>query len=383
MRHRNVILATVLSVLQLCSVLGAQPITEDAAVAISYLAAEEVFGPLSNVDITRYFDAELNESVYAVEFVTDRDRSPVTVIASARRDDVPAIMMWPGSAKHKDERVLGPIRSNIRRLVGVDVSVPEMVIWLDFYAVYGVFAEMHPETGEPIICNLYTGELTGLTELHQKWQNRLDMVQAAEKSNDPTSKSSSESKDLSRNSRFVKRQTSIGYVKSQWDAVDRMLRGSAERVGREHFEAFQAPSPNTRYIEGVANLNMMNDLPPDVHNGACSDCGTVAAMNILLFWDIRGYDRLVELGPEGLAALRRQLWIAMRYDCGTSLAGAAQGLRLLTSEVTFGRQYDFEITALPDASFSALRTEIDHGRPAWIGVKDYTHDGRHSGSRTK
>ena len=378
MRYRNVILATALSVVQLSNGLGAQPRAEDTAVEISYLAAEEVFGPLSAVDIARYFDAELNESVYAVEFVTDRDRSPVTVIASARRDDVPVIMMWPGPAKHKDERVLDLIRSNIHRLVGVDVSVPEMVIWLDLYAVYGVFAEMHPETDEPIICNLYTGELIGLAELHQKWQNRLDMVQAAELLNDASVQLLSESKESSHNSRLAKSSARASYVKAQWAAVDRVLKGSAEMVGRERFEAFQAPSPNTQYIEGVPNLNMMNDLPPDVHDGGCSDCGTVAAMNILLFWDSRGYDRFVEWGPDGLAALRRQSWIAMQYDCGTSLAGAAQGLRLLTSDVAFGRHYNFEVTDLPDASFSALRTEIDQGRPAWIGVKDYTHDRRHS-----
>jgi hypothetical protein len=142
---------------------AAAEIEADAALALSKAAAEDVLGPLVWVDITPYFDPELNVSVYAIEYARRDDGAAVTVIAGVRRDGVPVIMMWAGHPKHNDSSVLAVVRRSIQDRLGVVVTEPEAVFWLDLHEVWAQFPQTDPGTGEPILYNLYTGGIADRT----------------------------------------------------------------------------------------------------------------------------------------------------------------------------------------------------------------------------
>jgi hypothetical protein len=102
-------------------------------------------------------------------------------------------------------------------------------------------------------------------------------------------------------------------------------------------------------------------------------------MDVLLFWDTRGYDRLVDGGD--LDAVHGELREAMLWDRGSTDPNTASGLAEFINGPSYRNQYSFVVELLDMwtapyswPSFTDCRREIDSGRPALFGVKNYTYD---------
>jgi hypothetical protein len=117
----------------------------------------------------------------------------------------------------------------------------------------------------------------------------------------------------------------------------------------------------------------MLDPPPDsAADPSCGDCAVAAALDIALYWDLRGYGRLVDDG--NLGAARRDLRRATSYDCGTSVANTSSGLRDFITAAAYANQYPFAVTLYANPAFTTLRAEIDAGQPALLALLGYAND---------
>ena len=346
----------------------------DAAVVLGQAAAEDVFGPLVWVDITPYLDPEMNVSVYAIEYARRDSGDAVAVIASARRDDIPVIMMWSGYPKHSDPNLLAAVRRSIEETLGVVVSEPDAVLWLDIHEVWAQFPETDPETGEAVLCNFYTRQIASLEELQRKWLNRQENLLLRTEAPPSGLQALAVDPDATaRQLRLIRARTQAEYVDAQWAAADSFL---ARQATGEHTIVQQAPAFYTCYIKDVPNLDQQ--IVWDGRNWD-GDCTVVPAMDVLLFWDTRGYGRLVD--GSDLNAVHRDLRQAMNFADGEGAtdADAVTGLRDFINQTSYGNQYSFDVDLVYEApygtlSFSDLRSEIDSGRPALVAVGNYTDD---------
>lgn len=346
---------------------GAAEVATDAAMRLSEAAVGAAFGAAEAVDATPYLDPDMNVSAYAVECAQTQDGSIVTVIASARRDDVPVVMMWKGLPKHRDPEVLAAARRRIQDALGVVVSDPTAFFWLDAYELWARFPEVNPQTGGVILCNLYTGEATTFAEIQAGWQNRQRNAQIQTQGSDVGATAASPERTVGRTA------DQAAYIKAQWAAADDLL--AAGEPGATGISAQGMPHP-TQYIASVPNLNQQIRWEGQVWEG---NSQIVAAMDVLLFWDTRGYDRLVD--GDDLDAVHGDLREAMLWDRGSSDANTAFGLAEFINGPSCANQYSFLVelfdlwtSPYPWPSFDDCRREIDSGRPALFGVKNYTDD---------
>ena len=340
------------------------------AILLARAAGEDAFAPVEYASVTPYLDTENEPSAYAVELALAGEGSPVTVIVGARRDDVPVMMMWLGPPKHKDPDVLNRVAAAIWSELEVAVSSPERIVWLDLYEVWAVFPEINPITREKIICNLYSGRVAGPCDLESMWNTRMKRQgEIFERDAQDDRRGTSEVRVSSEKVAGISGDTLAEQLRRQWLNADLLLRQGGASIAPLSVQGADGPDPHTRYVEGVPNLDQHVDAAPDTwERNDCGDCAVVASMNILLFWDQKGYDRLV--GDGYLWELRRDLRTAMKYDCGVAYPhDFVDGLKALTNSVAFGRQYLFDVNELH--SFQALREEIDAGRPAMIALLGY------------
>lgn len=326
---------------------GGGAVAEHTAAIIARAAARAAFGPAEVVATEPYYDAEDAVSAYSVELRLAATGAPCVVIVSGRRDDVPVLMLWRGLPRHLDPAVLERAREALRVERGEAVSAPDAVIWLDLFEAWGVYPEIDPETARPFLVNLFDGRSADMETLADKWaerQRRFAAIHGAGAG------------------RSLKAAGLAGHIAAKWAEADEIV---ALEAAAEGSFLKQAPVPSTRYIEGVPNLNQ----------GGTPDCGIVAAMDIVLYWDTRGYDRLVDGGD--LAAVRTDLRNAMGYSgSGTTDPGTRSGLESFVNAAAYGNQYSFAVVLLdePNPSFADLTAEIDNSRPVMFGVEKYTDD---------
>jgi hypothetical protein len=350
-------------------------VSMEACTQLGQAAAGAAFGAVDLVGATAYYDPDRNVSVYAIEYVQRDDGGPVAVIASARRDDVPIIMMWHGLARHNDPDVMSLARRAIEDALGVAVSDPVAILWLDMYEVWAQFPELNPQAGEAILCNLYTGEIATARTLQEKWQNRRRNIamEAEAPASDPVV-SGIRIAGVGAEDEADGSRRRAEYIEGQWAAADDFLAGAAPRSSGI---SIQAPPRYTQYVSGVPNLNEQIAWDGQDWTG---DSQIVAAMDVLLFWDTHGYDRLVDDGD--LDAVHGGLREAMLWDRGSTDPNTASGLTQFINGSSYGNQYSFTIELLDMwaswpyrwPSFSDCRREIDSGRPALFGVRNYTDD---------
>ncbi len=349
-------------------VAGEEPaeVATEAAARLAEAAATAAFGAIELVHVTPYLDPDMHVSVYAIEYAQRQDGSAVTVIAGARRDDVPVIMMWRGLPKHSDPDTLASARRRIEDALGVVVSEPTGIFWLDTYEVWARFPELNPQTGGAILCNLYTGRITTFAELQTKWQNRQRNV-LVEGQTSGVSIAAAQERPVGRT------RAQAEYIDTQWAAAEDFLANGARKGANL---SIQATPHYTQYVDGVPNLN--EQIPWDGRDWD-GDSQIVAAMDVLLFWDTRGYDRLVD--DDDLDAVHGGLREAMLWDRGATDPNTASGLAEFINGLSYGNQYSFLVELLdmwtsPYAwpSFTDCRREIDSGRPVLFGVKSYTDD---------
>jgi hypothetical protein len=353
---------------------GPGEVATEAAVRLGEAAVNAAFGAAELVKVTPYFDPDMSASVYAIEYAQSQDGSAVTVIASARRDDVPIIMMWRGLPKHSDPDALAGARRRIEDALGVVVSEPASIFWLDTYELWAQFPEMNPQTGEAILCNLYTGEITAFAELQTKWQNRQrNVLVEPQASASEAGTSGIGIAGVPQNRAVGRTREQAQYVDAQWAAAEDFLANGAGRSSSISIQGLPRP---TQYVAGVPNLN--EQIPWDGRDWD-GDSQIVAAMDVLLFWDTRGYDRLVDTGD--LDAVHGELREAMLWDLGSTDPNTASGLAEFINGLSYGNQYSFLVelfdmwtSPYPWPSFTDCRREIDSGRPVLFGVKNYTDD---------
>ena len=127
----SILLAPAGAAISLPATANVTEVDADTATVLGEAAAQEVFGPITWIDITPYLDPELNVCVYAIEYARQDNGAAVTVIASARRDDVPVIMMWDGYPRHSDPDVLAMAVQDIQDRLSVVVGEPDAIFWLD------------------------------------------------------------------------------------------------------------------------------------------------------------------------------------------------------------------------------------------------------------
>lgn len=313
-----------------------------AAAAINW-----VFAPAEYQDVTTYYLPDGTPSVYAYVF-EDADGLPRTAIASATREDVPVVMMWKGLPKHVNS--LPAASETIREVLGVEVTNPTRVIWLNIYDVWFEFAELHPQTDSPIAYNLYSRRITDLESIRDIWERK-------------------------KSEQFVKRPSDQErllaieeYIRSCWQDVDSLIKSIPDEKSSTKLElSKQTPTyPYTKYISGVPNFNQ----------GSSGDCGIVAAMDIVLFWDTRGYDRLVD-GTD-YATVRSDLREAMQYSSGgTYDEDTRDGLRDFCNASKYGNNYCFNVILdddYPPPYWSDFKTELNANKPVMLGVEGYTND---------
>jgi hypothetical protein len=476
-----------------------------AAAIVASPAVEEVFGPSDFMSAQRYLSPEGNTVAWCLVFQTQKDRGPVTVIASARRDDTPLIMMWHGLPKHEDPAILAQADQKIRDLAGVKVSRPRAMYWMDIHELWLQYPELNPRTGEPILFNPYRGTLATWPELTGKWSNRMRNVQrmrqvvagTAQKSGADGGGGSSPRDRATWRADYIDRQWNdvTAYLAkvspahfhsarqplADWEDSESNLTQAANTKGEDRSITVTYPNQSgitwergrdytirwthsgfTRphlcdlkielykagsYCRTIASSVAVDDLsaeghtyytwwvPNDLPNGADyqinltsldypsvvdlsdsfftigpyypppphsqayiqgvpnldqlidqgqlwnSDCGIVAAMDIVLYWDRRGYNRLVDGG--NLAQVREDLRRAMKYDpdhpeWGTTDPNTVAGLRDFLNSAQYGNQYDFTVVQpgdpmMPFLSYIFLASALGFG-PAMIGVTNYTND---------
>ena len=357
------------------SAAGPGEVTPDTAVRLGKAAADAAFGAVELVHVTPYLDPDMNVSAYAIEYAQPQDGSAVTVIAGARRDDVPIIMMWRGLPKHGDPDVLAAAHRRVEGALGVVVSDPAAIFWLDTYELWARFPETNPQTGSAILCNLYSGEITTFAELQTKWRNRQRNVLVGAQASTSEGRASGISIAGAPQEQAAGRTLAQAeYIEAQWAAAEDFLAKGARRASDV---SIQATPHSTQYVDGVPNLN--EQIPWDGRDWD-GDSQTVAAMDVLLFWDTRGYDRLVDGGD--LDAVHGDLQKAMLWNHGATDPNTASGLAEFINGLSYGNQYSFlvelfEMWASSPYSwptFTDCRREIDSGRPVLFGVKNYTDD---------
>jgi hypothetical protein len=342
---------------------GEGGVSEDFAIRIAEAAATAAFGDARFAEIEPYYDTDNAVSAYAVLMNRTGDDSPLTVIVSARRDDVPVPAMWRGLPRHKDPAILKKSREIVRRERGIAAGELDYVLWLDTFEVYGVYRKIDPRTRESLLLNLYSGRLGTWDDLMQRWANRTQNLAAASSRKTSAAISAAEGKTGAGSKRNL-----AAYIERKWQEADEIGSVPAPRAPGSGGSILQAPVNYTRYIENVPNINQMHDPPAD----ACGDCGVVAALDVVLYWDSRGYDRLVD-GAD-LATVRDQLRETMNYDCGTIVSEISEGLGEFITSPAYANQYPFDVDLVSDPMFAALQTEIDAGRPAVLAIIEYTDD---------
>jgi hypothetical protein len=144
----------------------------EAAATLGAGALEAAFGPGQLVSLTPYFDPAGNVSVYAVEVRVAADNNPATALVSAWRDAPPVVMLWRGLPQHRDPTSLERARDAVASTLGLAVTKPRAVLWLDAFDVWAQFVETDPITGSPICCELNTGALATPAALAARWQER-------------------------------------------------------------------------------------------------------------------------------------------------------------------------------------------------------------------
>ncbi len=350
-----------------------QPVSPQDAVVLAQAAAEGAFASVRVVSVRAYTDIYDEPSVYAVELALVGDGSSVTVLVSARRDDVPVMMMWLGLPKDEDARVLERTRTAIWDAIEVGVSCPEKILWLDLYELWAVFPEIDPRTGEKIVCNLYSGRLAACGDLEATWRVRMNRMQNLfQESEPPDPPGEPQAATTSDRGQIHPNRTLAARIREQWLAAERLCLGAAAAGGRPGVQAASCPESSSRTIAGVPNLDQAVDSAPDIwlSEKRCGECGILPSMNILLYWDERGYDRLVR--DRDLMGLRRELRVAMKYDCGTAIGDMLDGFEAFTNSPAFARQYAFDVGRLN--SFAELQAELDANRPAMIALLNYDDD---------
>jgi len=235
---------------------ASQPqVCSDAAIQLGKAAAEKVFGANQFSDIELYFDADGNISVYAVEYSLASDHSPVTVIVSARRDDVPVIMLWHGLPKHKNPEVLAAAADKIQESLGVAVDVPSFIFWLDAYEVWAEYEQINPQTGEPILYNLYKGQIITDQDLVRKWSNRLThfnymrQAKASEAQINALGVAAS-----AEQRRQVAALEHANYIESQWNDADAFLAKTTPQVFRAIANTLAEPSKSNVIMVAAGDL---------------------------------------------------------------------------------------------------------------------------------
>lgn len=92
--------------------------------------------------------------------------------------------------------------------------------------------------------------------------------------------------------------------------------------------------------------------------------GVVAALDVVLYWDSRRYDRLVDGGD--LATVRDQLREVMNYDCGTLVSEISEGLGEFITASAYANQYP---------SDAGRRHDRDSGHRCRFGLRFGTGQG--------
>ena len=456
----------------------------EAAITLSQAAVEKTFGEAQFNDVALYFDTTGNITVYAVEFVSPSDQTSITAIASARRDDVPVTMMWRGIPKHKDPVVLSNAAKIISDELGVNVTFPEYVIWLDIYEVWAVYPETNPQTGGLILCNLYTGRIANFDDIETKWhtreQNIHSMLQS--KTTGPLMEALRPYSNIYEQQAAASRQRAE-YIEALWNDADVLLAKSSPNLFKSAItpltniydgtidseERTEAAAENTitvtypnsagitwqrnkdytirwtvsgsvgptvkieLYKGGASALTIVSSVSstqgqfvfwvpanqtlasdyrikitstnyssisdmsdnyftiaayivppahstryiPDVPNidqGPTPDCAVVATMDVLLYWDTRGYHRLIDGGD--LAQARADLRQAMNYDPSRGVFDQDQepGVRAFTNDALYNNQYDFTISFVSRPTYANFTAEIDAGRPSVVVLHSYADD---------
>lgn len=291
-------------------------VTEDLARLITVTALQKIFGGVNFQGVTTYYLPDGTPRVYTYTFQTHED-TPVVAIASATREDVPVVMMWKGFPKHTEVAPL--VREDVRNSIGIEVSDPVRVIWLDIYDVWFEFAEIHPESGHPIMYNLYNRNVTDLSTVRDMWLQKDRLL-----ASDTTP------------SQQLRTQELDFYKNSCWQDITTLqsLRKSQNNIVQQDVTSDEPNYPFTKYIYGVPNF----DQGP-----GNKDCGVVASMDIMLYWDTQGFSRLVD--GQDYATLREKLRIAMNYDGeGTSASDIRSGLEEFCNHSTYGNSYSFKVT---------------------------------------
>lgn len=337
-------------------------VSTDVAAALGQKAAQTALGALTFVAATPYYDPNGNVSVYAVEFNRNLDQAPVTVIVSAWKDDVPVIMMWRGLPKHQDPAVLAAAQARIQAKLGIVVTVPEAIYWLDAYQVFAQYPEINAQNGQPVLCNLYSGQIISPAELAAKWNVRMAKVQGMTQAKTVADAAAMAGVPYvapnQQTAAAVRRACTIG---TQWASAEAYLASpaSSSPVG--------APTPSTAYIPNV----------PNIDQGFNNDCVIVSTLDIMLYWDHRGYERLID-NPEvtGLDVARNRLRSLMSYNptSGTYIVNMPPGTMKFCNDAAESNQYAFTVANVPNASFATFTGEINAGRPAQVYVYDYTDD---------
>lgn len=411
--------------------------SEDAGI-LARAAVSSAFEPASVVAVEPYFAPNGSVSAYSVELRSNAKERTFAAIASARRDDVPVIMMWAGAPRHRNAAVLTSARQAARARFGIEVDAPVRVIWSGIADVWGEYNELDPTTGAGLLVSLTDFVVGEKGQMAARWAHRVAASTPPFQRLDESVASrgqaiSTPTGDLapSRGEEFAR------HVRAQWGEADAFLAGVARRevpmvtdvaatpaitvtypsaagivwqltkgytitwtvtgsVGAKariellngshtdrtiaesvpsssgshtwwvprdgrlssgykirvsslttatradvsnntfRVSAYAArPATSTRYISGV----------PNIYQGTASDCGVVSALDILLFWDRRGYDRLVD--GSGLAQARLDLRQAMGWPDplaggGTTPLDNDLGITAFCDSSSYRNEYDFD-----------------------------------------
>ncbi len=308
-------------------------------------AAEYVHGKVTQVAVSKYLDVDDSVIAYAVEFTQNASKQPVTVIASATHLQAPVQMVYSGLPYELDQARVAAASKTVAAKTGLDVGAPEKVYWAGPYAFYFSYHK------GSVLFQPSTQEFTTLADLKAAL---TDTATGAAVPATLAPKFGSETKQL--------------YIADQWNAAAAHLK--AKTTGGPPANG----TPQHGYTKYIANVPYLNQTQTP-------DCGVVSMMDILLYWQGKGYPALIN--PSTLSADRTMLQQAFGWTTnGTYADQVAAGTNNVIKQHYNGAQvqwfarenYSSSHYSLysTNMAFSSFTSEIDVGRPAQLCVFGYT-----------
>lgn len=135
------------------------PLDLKAAIGLAQSEAGGVYGPVTYKSGEAYAGLDGAPAAWALEFSSAQWQTVSALVIPGTGVQEPAVKLWRGQPIHQDAAILAAAALAVHDGLGIKVTLPAKILWLGRDAVWAVYPELNPQTGQPAACNLLTRQV--------------------------------------------------------------------------------------------------------------------------------------------------------------------------------------------------------------------------------